>query len=85
MNQRAFRVIGFIKPLVTNCPTTSSNAPSSPASHDDKVYQSLLDVHRLTDLWHEASHSHCFATMYQQPADPPVALKRLALPRSYEQ
>jgi len=54
MNQRAFRVIGFIKPLVTNCPTTSSNAPSSPASHDHQVYQSVLDVHRLTDLWHEA-------------------------------
>ena len=54
MNQRAFRVIGFIKPRVTNCPTTSSNAPSSPASHDDKVYQSLLDVHDLTDLRHKA-------------------------------
>ena len=55
-------VIGFIKPLVTNCPTTSSNAPSSPAPHDDKVYQSLLDVHGRTDLWHEASHSDDLGT-----------------------
>ena len=85
MNQRAFRIIGFIKPLVTNCPTTSSNAPSSPASHDDKVYQSLLDMHGLTDLWRETSHSHGFATMYQQPADPPFALKRLAPRRSHAQ
>ena len=85
MNQRAFRVIGFIKRLVTNCPTTSSNAPSSPASHDDKVYQSLLDVRELTDLWYEASHSHSLATMYQQPADPPVALQHLAPPCSHEQ